>query len=365
MSKFKNRLITETREFHIALLPGDGIGPEVISEAVKALEAVGHRFGLRFTFSEAPVGGVAVDAVGVPLPDQTLAVCRGAAAVLLGAVGGPRWDRLPSNRRPEAGLLELRRALEVFANLRPVRSFASLSGVSPLRPEVVARTDMLIVRELIGGLYFGQPRGRQEGGAVDTLRYTAEEIARVARVALSAARQRRRQLTSVDKANVLETSRLWREVVDEEARAFPDVKVEHMLVDTCAMNLVRTPSRFDVIVTENMFGDILSDVGGALVGSLGLLPSASLGLKAPFLYEPVHGSAPDIAGRGIANPLGAILSIAMMLRHSFAHAAGAATVEAAVAQVLVAGHRPPDLDGRASTREVGDRVAEAIGNVDL
>ncbi len=351
------------REYGVLLLPGDGIGPEVISEAVKALQAVGQRFGLRFAVSEAPIGGAAVDTAGVPLPVETIAGCRRADAVLLGAVGGPRWDRLPSDRRPEVGLLGLRSALGVFANLRPVRSLASLDEVSPLRAEIVAGTDFLIVRELIGGLYFGQPRGRRGDSAVDTLRYSAGEIARVVRVALTAAQQRRRQLTSVDKANVLETSRLWREIVDEEAHAFPDVAVRHMLVDTCAMNLVRTPTRFDVIVTENMFGDILSDEAGALVGSLGLLPSASLGQHAPFLYEPVHGSAPDIAGRGIANPVGAILSVAMMLHHSFGCHTAAATVEAGVAQVLKAGYRTADLGGEASTAEVGDRVAEAIATV--
>ncbi len=362
-NEFRNRLTAVAREYGVVLLPGDGIGPEVISEAAKALQAVGQRFGLRFAFSEALIGGVAVDAAGIPLPAETIARCYRADAILLGAVGGPRWDRLSSDRRPEAGLLELRRALGVFANLRPVRALASLEGVSPLRPAVVAGTDLLIVRELIGGLYFGQPRGRHDGSALDTLRYTEEEIARVVRVALAAAQQRRRQLTSVDKANVLETSRLWREIVEKESRAFPGVAVRHMLVDTCAMNLVRAPAQFDVIVTENMFGDILSDEAGAVVGSLGVLPSASLGQHAPFLYEPVHGSAPDIAGRGIANPVGAILSIAMMLRHSLEDDTAAAVVEAAVAQVLKAGCRTADLGGDASTVEVGDRVAEAIATV--
>ncbi len=347
-------------EYRIVLLPGDGIGPEVIAEGIKVLKAVGQRFDLRFSFSEAAIGGAALDETGVPLPEATIRRCRVADAVLLGAVGGPRWDHHPAQDRPEAGLLGIRSTLNLFANLRPVRAFASLSAVSPLRPEVLLGTDLLIVRELTGGLYFGQPRGRTEDSAVDTLNYTAGEIARVVRVALAAARQRRRTLTSVDKANVLESSRLWRQVLNSEARAFPDVTVEHMLVDTCAMTLTRAPSRFDVIVTENMFGDILSDEAGGLVGSLGLLPSASLGAKAPFLYEPVHGSAPDIAGKGIANPVGAILSVGMMLRHSFELTSAAATLEAAVEHVLEAGYRTPDLGGVSSTREVGDRIADAI-----
>lgn len=347
-------------EYNIALLPGDGIGPEVTAEGVKVLAAVGRRYGLDFRFSEAPIGGVALEDAGSPLPETTIENCRRADAVLFGAVGGPRWDHEPPHRRPEAGLLGIRKALNLFANLRPVRAFASLTAVSPLRAEVLHGTDLLIVRELTGGLYFGQPRGREHDRAVDTLTYTASEIARVVRVAIVAARGRRRTLTSVDKANVLESSRLWREVVNAEMRAAPDVTVEHMLVDTCAMTLLRAPSHFDVIVTENMFGDILSDEAGGLVGSLGLLPSASLGERGPFLYEPIHGSAPDIAGKGIANPLGAILSVAMMLRYSFEHAAAAATVEAAVAGMLDAGFRTVDLGGTTSTKELGDRVAESI-----
>lgn len=350
-------------DYTVVLLPGDGIGPEVITESVKVLRAIGQRYDLRFGFSEAPIGGVALDETGVPLPETTLEQCRRADAVLLGAVGGPRWDPEPPHRRPEAGLLGIRSALKLFANLRPVRAFASLTSISPIRPEVLQGTDLVIVRELTGGLYFGQPRGRKQDSAIDTLKYSTEEIVRIVRVALATARQRRRKLTSVDKANVLESSRLWREVVEAEARAAPDVTVDHQLVDTCAMTLIRAPRQFDVIVTENMFGDILSDEAGGLVGSLGLLPSASLGLQAPFLYEPVHGSAPDIAGKGIANPLGAILSVAMMLRHSFGHIRAAATVEAAVTHVLDAGYRTPDLGGVASSREVGDRIAEAITTV--
>ena len=343
-------------EARIALLPGDGIGPEVIHEAVKVLQAVARRFVLELGFTELPIGGVATDATGTPLPDVTLQSCLRADAVLLGAVGGPKWDHLPGPARPEAGLLQLRRELGVFANLRPVRLFPSVSGVSPLRPEVAAGTDLLIVRELIGGLYFGQPRGRTNEGAVDTMRYSAEEIARVARVACSMARGRRRKVTSVDKANVLETSRLWRETVEVVAREFPDVTLEHLLVDTCAMQLVRAPAQFDVIVTENMFGDILSDEAGAVAGSLGLLASASIGDGRPFL----HGSAPDIAGKGTANPIGAILSVAMLLRHSLNRDDAAATVEAAVERVLAEGIRTPDIGGQAATGQVGDRISEEV-----
>ncbi|MDQ7821083.1 MAG: 3-isopropylmalate dehydrogenase [Armatimonadota bacterium] len=348
-------------ELRVALLPGDGIGPEVIRHAVAVLEAAGRRFGIRMVFSEAAVGGAALDTAGVPLPERTLEICRASDAVLLGAVGGPRWDHLPGPARPEAGLLQLRRALGVYANLRPVRVTPALVEASPLRPEVVAGTDLVIVRELTGGLYFGQPRGRTADGAVDTMRYSAPEVARVARVAMALARARRRKVTSVDKANVLETSRLWREVVSAEAAKAPDVRVEHMLVDTCALQLVRAPAQFDVVVTENMFGDILSDAAGAVAGSLGLLPSASLGDHPPSLYEPVHGSAPDLAGRGVANPVGAILSAALLLRHAAGHAGAARAVEEAVDRVLAAGVRTPDLGGTASTAEVGAAVVEAVG----
>jgi 3-isopropylmalate dehydrogenase len=348
-------------DVRVALLPGDGIGPEVIQQAAAVLEAAGRRFGIRVTFTEAPVGGAAIDTAGVPLPERTLEVCRASDAVLLGAVGGPRWDSLPGAARPEAGLLQLRRALGVYANLRPVRVAPALADASPLRPEVAAGTDLLIVRELTGGLYFGQPRGRTDDGAVDTMRYSAAEVARVVRVAVALARTRRRKVTSVDKANVLETSRLWREVVTAEAAQAPDVHIEHMLVDTCALQLVRAPTQFDVIVTENMFGDILSDAAGAVTGSLGLLPSASLGDRPPSLYEPVHGSAPDLAGRGVANPVGAILSAALLLRHAVGHARAASAVEEAVDRVLAAGVRTPDLGGSASTADVGAAVVEALG----
>jgi len=344
--------------YRVAVLGGDGIGPEVIREAVKVLSAAGRRFGVEFAFDEALIGGAAIDATGSPLPDETLALCRSSQAVLFGAAGGPQWDALPGDARPERGLLRLRAALAVYANLRPVRLMAE--GTSPLRAQVVAGTDLLIVRELTGGLYFAEPRGRSGDLAIDTLRYTRDEIARVVRVALRLARSRRRVLTSVDKANVLETSRLWRDVVEEEARAFPDVTVRHMLVDTAAMELVRAPATFDVIVTENMFGDILSDEAAGVVGSLGLLPSASLGDHAPFLYEPVHGSAPDIAGKGIGNPVGAILSAALLLRYSCDLPSAAAAVEAAVEAAVTRGVRTPDLGGTASTVDVGDRIAAAV-----
>ena len=348
----------------LLVLPGDGAGPEVVAEAVKVLGAVTERFGLQCSIEYALIGGAAVERTGEPLPGETLHACRSADAVLLGAVGGPRWDGLPADLRPERALLALRKALGLYANLRPVRAFPELVEISPLRGEVVQGTDLLIVRELTGGLYFGDRR-RDGDEATDTLPYTRAEVARVARVALQAAQARRGRLASVDKANVLETSRLWREVVTEEARVFPEVEVEHLLVDTCAMRLVRSPRSFDVIVTENMFGDILSDEAAAVVGSLGLLPSASLVERHPFLYEPIHGSAPDIAGTGTVDPIGAIRSVAMMLRHSFAHPDAAAAVEDAVGQAIRRGVRTPDLGGTARTQEVGDAVRSAVGDAPL
>ncbi len=347
-------------EVPIALLPGDGIGPEVIRESVKVLQAAARTSGFSVACTELPIGGAAIEARGVPFPEETLRGCQAADAVLLGAVGGPAWDHLPGSARPEAGLLQLRRALGVFANLRPVRVLPALAALSPLRAEIAAPTDLLIVRELIGGVYFGQPRGRTTDGAVDTMRYTAAEIARVVRVACTLARQRRGRVTSVDKANVLETSRLWRETMDGVAREFPDVAVEHMLVDNCALQLMRNPGQFDVIVTENMFGDILSDEAGAITGSIGMLPSASIGDRPPFLYEPVHGSAPTLAGKGAANPVGAILSVALLVRHSLGRVEASRVIEMAVEEVLADGVRPRDLGGQASTVEVGDRVAEKV-----
>jgi 3-isopropylmalate dehydrogenase len=352
----------------ITLLPGDGIGPEVVAEGRKVLEAVAARFGHTFTFTEAPAGGIAIDETGNPLPDASLAACRASDAVLLGAVGGPKWSDPRAAVRPEQGLLRLRKELGLFANLRPVKVVPALASASTLRPDVLAGVDMVIVRELTGGLYFGQPQGRcddaQGRAAVDTLRYSEVEIERLMRVAFDLARQRRRKVTSVDKANVLASSRLWREVTHEVARDYPDVTCEDVLVDACSMYLIRRPADFDVIATENMFGDILSDEAAMLAGSMGMLPSASLGSSSPGLYEPIHGSAPDIAGRGIANPLATILSAAMLLRSSLGLASEAAAVERAVEAVLAAGHRTADLatpgQPAVGTRAMGDLVVEAL-----
>lgn len=351
----------------IAVLPGDGVGPEVTAEAVKVLRAVAAARGHVLSFDEAPFGAAALSGGFSPLPAATLDACRSADAVLLGAVGGPEWDGLPPDRRPEAGLLALRRELRLYANLRPVRAFAGVAAASPLRPETLEGTDFLIVRELTGGLYFGEPRGRTitdgRRAAVDSLVYSEEEIRRVARVAFGAARLRRGRVTSVDKANVLHSSQLWREVVSEVALDYPDVMLDHMLVDSAAMQMVRRPTAFDVLVMENMFGDILSDLGAGLVGSLGLLPSASLGAEGPSLYEPVHGTAPDIAGRGLANPAGAILSAALLLRYALGLPEEAALVETAVELALAGGARTADLAGcgpALSTADFGDRVIASV-----
>jgi len=340
----------------IALLPGDGIGPEVVGEARRVLARVAELGGHQLDFAEHPIGGCAIDAAGTALPDDTLAACRDADAILLGAVGGPRWDDPRAAVRPEQGLLGLRKALGLYANLRPVTVHPALVAASPLRPERLAGVDLLIVRELTGGLYFGQPRLRERTDgvvrAVDTLEYTDTEIRRIVDLAFRLAAGRRGKVTSVDKANVLESSRLWREVAVEVAAAHPGVTLEHRLVDSCAMRLVTHPAGFDVVVTENMFGDILSDEASVIAGSLGMLPSASLGDGRRGLYEPIHGSAPDIAGRGIANPIGTILSAAMLLRHSLGLDAEAAAVERAVSAALDAGVRPRDLggdDGSAAT----------------
>src|SRR5881398_1149586 len=320
---------------NLTVLPGDGIGPEVVDQAVRVLEEVAQAFGHQLTITQKPIGGVALLASKDPLPDDTLQACLSSAAVLLGAVGGPSFDSFPAHLRPESGLLRLRRELGVFANLRPAICFPALEDCSPLRPEVVRGTDVLIVRELLGGIYFGQPR-QTEGpagnrSALDTMRYSEPEIERIAHMAFELARGRRRKVTSVDKANVLDCSRLWREVVSQVGLQYSDVQLSHMYVDSAAMALVARPSNFDVVLTENMFGDILSDQAGAVVGSLGLLPSASIGGKVG-LYEPIHGSAPDIAGRGIENPLGTILSMAMLLRHSFQLEKEAASIENAAKQ---------------------------------
>jgi len=351
------------KTYAIAVLPGDGIGPEVTAQAVRVLEAVGERFDLRFTCATFPVGAAAVAVANDPLPPGTRAAVTHSDAVLLGAVGDPALDGAPRELRPETGLLALRKLLNVYANLRPVAVHPALLGCSPLKPERLRGVDLLVVRELTGGLYYGEPRGRNGKSAVNTLVYTAAEIERVARVAFDAARGRRRLVTSVDKANVLEVSQLWRETVTQVARDYPDVRLEHCYVDTAAMRLVTDPASLDVLLTENMFGDILSDEAAVLAGSLGLLPSASLG-AGPGLFEPVHGSAPPLAGRDVANPLGAISTAAMLLRHGLKLPDAASAVDDAVAAALDAGARTRDLalpgESWIGTAEMGARVAEFI-----
>jgi 3-isopropylmalate dehydrogenase len=340
----------------IAVLGGDGIGPEVTTEAVRALESVASAFGHEFEFVEALIGGAAIDSTGSPLPPRTIDACRGSHGVLLGAVGGPRWSDPAARVRPEQGLLELRRVLGVFANLRPVRTLAGMLDASPLRPEVIVGVDIMVVRELTGGIYFGR-KTRTAHEAEDVCSYSAQEIERVTRVAGRLALARRRHVVSVDKANVLETSRLWRTVVERVlGEEFPEVRYEHMLVDAAAMHLLKRPTSFDVLLTENMFGDILTDEASMLVGSLGLLPSASLGVERVGLYEPIHGSAPDIAGRGIANPIGTILSAAMLLRHSLGLEQEAEALETAVAEALSRGVRTADIASPGGP-SVGSRAA--------
>src|SRR5277367_4372655 len=350
----------------IAILPGDGIGPEVTDEAVRVLEALAATFGHELSLGKRDVGGAGLTSSRDPLPPNTLHTCLSSGAVLLGAVGGPAFDSVPKDLRPEQGLLRLRKELGAFANLRPAVCFPALEDCSPLRPEVVRGTDIVIVREPLGGIYFGEPRSTEGATgnrvALDTMRYREPEIERIARVAFKLAQSRRRQVTSVDKANVLDCSRLWREVVTRVAQEYPAIQLRHTYVDSAAMSLVSHPADFDVVLTENMFGDILSDQAGAIVGSIGVLGSASIGSPVA-LYEPVHGSAPDIAGKGIANPLGAILSVAMMLRYSFQLNAEADCVEAAVASALSAGHRTRDLakpDQLAiGTSEMGSKIVAA------
>jgi 3-isopropylmalate dehydrogenase len=352
---------------HVVLLPGDGIGPEVVAEGRRVLERTAARYGHDFTFEEHLIGGCAIDKTGEPLPKETLAACERADAILLGAVGGPKWDDPRAKVRPEQGLLAIRRALGLYANLRPVRVHPALAAASPIKPERVEGADILFVRELTGGLYFGKPRLREKVGAriraVDTLEYTDEEVRRVVALAFRLASVRRKLVTSVDKANVLESSRLWREVAMEVGAANPGVKLEHQLVDSCAMRLVTAPKSFDVIVTENMFGDILTDEASVLAGSLGLLPSASLGEGKRGLYEPIHGSAPDIAGKGVANPLGTIASAAMLLRHSLGLEQEARAVEKAIDSTIAAGLRTVDMGAadRVSTHDMGAAVCERLG----
>ena len=349
----------------IALLPGDGIGPEVTSAAVAVLEHVGRSHGHAFSLTTSRIGGSALDAGEAPLPAATLESARGADAVLLGAVGDPRFDHLPPSGRPESALLALRKALGVYANLRPARCFSGLEDAGPLKPEVLRGTDLIVVRELTGGLYYGEPRGISDDGtaAVNTMRYTREEVARVARVAFSLARTRRKRVVSVDKANVLEVSRLWRQVVTDVARDYPDVTLTHEFVDAAAMKLALAPASFDVLLMENLFGDILSDEAGAVCGSLGLLPSASLG-DGPGLFEPVHGSAPTIAGRDIANPIGAILSAAMLLSDGLGLKAEGEAIAAAVERTLAEGHRTADIASPEQqvlgTRAFTDRVLGSL-----
>jgi 3-isopropylmalate dehydrogenase len=353
-------------KLHITVVGGDGIGPEVTEEALRVLRTVAEHGGHEFTYAHAPIGGAAIDAHGTPLPAETLDAALASDAVFLGAVGSNKFNALPPSERPEAGLLAIRAALGGFANLRPAFAHPALAHNSPLRAEVIEGADILFVRELLGGLYFGEPRkwDRASGEAWNTMRYTRDEIVRVARVAFELAGKRRKKLTSVDKANVLEVSQLWRATVNEIAQEYPEVTVEHEFVDACAMHLMNTPRRFDVILTENLFGDILSDEAGVITGSLGVLPSATIGGKVN-LYEPVHGSAPDIAGKGIANPIGAILTAAMLLRHSAGLEAEALAVETAVRGVLESGARTKDLARGEhadvlSTSAMGERVNAAL-----
>jgi len=364
-------------ETHLVLLPGDGIGPEVVGAARTVLEAVAARFGHVIFWDECPIGGYAIDLTGKPLPEDTLAACHQADAVLLGAVGGPKWDDPSAAVRPEQGLLGLRKALDLFGNLRPVQPHPGLIGASPLKPERLQNVDLLVVRELTGDVYFGEPRLRrkvrrgrnqeEEEQAIDTMSYTEGEVRRVAHLAFRLARRRRIKVTSVDKANVLESSRLWRQVVTGVAREYPDVSLDHLLVDSAAMYLITQPASFDVILTGNMFGDILTDEASVLSGSMGNLPSASLGEtrnslgKLCGLYEPIHGSAPDIAGKGIANPVGTILSAALLLRYSLGLEDEARAVEGAVWSVLADGCRTPDLGGNLTTDAIVGEITSRLG----
>ena len=352
----------------IAILAGDGIGPEVVAQAIKVLKVLA-RDGLTLELEEAPFGGAGVDAHGDPLPEPTLRLARAADAVLCGAVGGPKYDGLPRPQRPEQGILRMRKELGLFANLRPALLFPELTGASSLKPEVVSGLDILIVRELTGDIYFGEPRGRRsnargEREGYDTMLYSEPEIRRIADVGFATAMKRQRKLCSVDKENVLETSRLWREVMGDVGKKYPEVELTHMYVDNAAMQLVRAPRHFDVIVTGNMFGDILSDEASMLTGSIGMLPSASLDANSKGLYEPAHGSAPDIAGKDLANPLATILSLAMMLRYTFGQEAAARRIEGAVRKVLAAGYRTADIfepgTKKVGTREMGDAVVAAL-----
>lgn len=350
---------------HLVVLPGDGIGPEVTACAVEVLQVVAKRFGHTMTTEQHLIGGASIDAHGTALTDATLKACQASHAVLLGAVGGPKWDNPKAKVRPEQGLLALRKGLGVFANLRPVKVHPALVDASPLKAEILKGVDVLVMRELTGGLYFATPRFREKTAAgyeraVDTLEYADFEVERVVDLAFRLAQGRRKKVTSVDKANVIETSRLWRQVATQVAAKYPDVQLEHMLVDTAAMRLVAAPASFDVLVTENMFGDILTDEASVLAGSMGMLPSASLGKDGPGLYEPIHGSAPDIAGKGIANPVGTILSTALLLRYSLHLEEEARAVEQAVDRTISAGHRSKDLGGSRTTTEISRAILEQL-----
>ena len=351
-------------EKKIAVIRGDGIGPEIVGEAIAVLETVAEKFGYAFSFVEAPMGGNAIDAFGVPLPESSLETCLGADSVLLGAVGGPKWDSQPSHNRPERGLLKLRSAMGLYSNIRPARVFSDLASACPLRADIAAKgIDFVVVRELIGGVYFGEHRTEEVEGekkATDIMAYSEHEVRRIARVAFDMARKRRKRVTSIDKANVLDTSRLWRSVVTEVAAEYPDVELRHMYVDNAAMQMVRDPSQFDVVVTENLFGDILSDEASQITGSIGMIPSSSMGEGTRGLYEPIHGSAPDIAGQDKANPIGTILAAAMMLRFSFDMAEGADAIERAVDETLKAGLRCGDIWEEGTTLVGCKAMGEAI-----
>ncbi|MFV0481891.1 MAG: 3-isopropylmalate dehydrogenase [Campylobacteraceae bacterium] len=355
------------KQYKIALIKGDGIGPEIIDEAVKVLEAVSFGENIEFTYNEYLMGGIAVDVKGVPLPDETTQGCLNSDAILFGAIGGEKWDSLPRDKRPESGLLALRKNLGVFANLRPTSVFEELVNASTLKPEVVSGVDLIVVRELIGGIYFGQPRENDGNRAFNTMVYTKDEIKRIAHIAFKAAQGRKKRVCSVDKANVLEVSQLWRDTVNEISKEYPDVVLSHMYVDNASMQLIRNPKQFDIILTSNLFGDILSDEASMVSGSIGLLPSASVGGKVG-LYEPIHGSAPDIAKQGIANPIATILSAAMMLRYSLNEESAAKKIEDAVKDVLKDGYRTKDLSAYGakeicSTSEIGSIIADRVSKL--
>lgn len=355
-------------DIQIAILPGDGIGPEITQEAVLLLQEMGHKYGHSFTFKYGQIGGQAVDEQQNPLPDQTIELCQQSDAILLGAVGGPKWDNVPREMKPESGLLKIRKTLGLFANLRPITVFPQMLQASALKPEVIEGVDCLILRELTGGLYFGRPQERFEGEegleVVDTLRYKKYEIERIIRKAFEMARLRDNRVTSVDKANVLESGRLWRETAEEVAQDFNDVQLNHMLVDNAAMQLVRDPRQFDVMVTENMFGDILSDEASMITGSLGMLPSASLSADGPGLFEPIHGSAPDIAGQGIANPIATLLSVGMMFKYAFNMLEEATMINQAIERVLDKGYRTADIAEQGqdvlSTKQMGEKIRSEV-----